>query len=175
MLCGPRPSASHGLLSDSRGQRASSLWRNRVSRFTAEARFRGRPIIREAGIERRRETQSNPGLPASTGPGTELVYAASWFMGSSSSGTMISGAGGRYPSALCGFPRFRLTGRRGTGRRALVVAPHRHHVFHRQVPGIARCKAGSIPASARRGRVTLWHFLAPHGTTGPNQVFRIAK
>jgi hypothetical protein len=35
--------------------------------------------------------------------------------------------------------------------------------------------SGSIPASARRGRVTLWHFLAPHGTTGPNQVFRIAK
>jgi hypothetical protein len=24
-------------------------------------------------------------------------------------------------------------------------------------------------------RVTLWHLLAPHGTTGPNQVFRIAK
>jgi len=25
------------------------------------------------------------------------------------------------------------------------------------------------------GAVTLWHFLAPHGTTGPNQVFPIAK
>ncbi len=41
-------------------------------------------------------------LPALTGPGTELVYAASWFMGNSSPGTMISGAGGLYPSALCG-------------------------------------------------------------------------
>ncbi len=34
-------------------------------------------------------------LPASTGPGLELVYAASWFMGNPSLGTMISGAGGR--------------------------------------------------------------------------------
>ena len=33
-------------------------------------------------------------LPALTGPGTELVYAASWSMGNSPSGTMISGAGG---------------------------------------------------------------------------------
>ena len=41
-------------------------------------------------------------LPALTGPGTELVYAASWFMGNPFPGTMISGAGGRYPSALCG-------------------------------------------------------------------------
>ncbi len=65
--------------------------------------------------------------------------------------------------------------RRGTDRRALVVAPHRHHVFRRQVSGIAKCKAGSIPASAQRDGVTLWHLLAPHGTTGPNQVFRIAK
>ena len=29
-------------------------------------------------------------------------------------------------------------------------------------------------AFGARGRVTLWHLLAPHGTTGPNQVFRIA-
>jgi hypothetical protein len=41
-------------------------------------------------------------LPALTGPGLELVYAASWFMGNSFPGTMISGAGGRYPRALCG-------------------------------------------------------------------------
>ena len=41
-------------------------------------------------------------LPALTGPGSKLVYAASWFIGDSSPGTMISGAGGRYPSALCG-------------------------------------------------------------------------
>jgi hypothetical protein len=41
-------------------------------------------------------------LPALTGPSLELVYAASWFMGHSFPGTMISGAGGRYPSALCG-------------------------------------------------------------------------
>ena len=34
-------------------------------------------------------------LPALTGPGLELVYAASWLMGNSSPGTMISGAGGR--------------------------------------------------------------------------------
>ena len=34
-------------------------------------------------------------LPALTGPGSELVYAASWFMGNPSLGTMISGAGGR--------------------------------------------------------------------------------
>ncbi len=34
-------------------------------------------------------------LPALTGPGSELVYAASWFMGDSFPGTMISGAGGR--------------------------------------------------------------------------------
>jgi hypothetical protein len=34
-------------------------------------------------------------LPVSTGPGSQLVYAASWFMGNSSLGTMISGAGGR--------------------------------------------------------------------------------
>ena len=34
-------------------------------------------------------------LPASAGPGSELVYAASWFMGNSFPGTMISGAGGR--------------------------------------------------------------------------------
>jgi hypothetical protein len=34
------------------------------------------------------------GLPTLTGPSTELVYAASWFMGNSSPGTMISGAGG---------------------------------------------------------------------------------
>jgi hypothetical protein len=34
-------------------------------------------------------------LPALTGPGSELVYAASWFMGNPSPGTMISGAGGR--------------------------------------------------------------------------------
>jgi hypothetical protein len=34
-------------------------------------------------------------LPALTGPGSGLVYAASWFMGNSSPGTMISGAGGR--------------------------------------------------------------------------------
>ena len=40
--------------------------------------------------------------PALFGPGSELVYAASWFIGNSSPGTMISGAGGRYPSALCG-------------------------------------------------------------------------
>ncbi len=33
------------------------------------------------------------GLPALTGPGLELVYAASWFMGNSSPGTLISGAG----------------------------------------------------------------------------------
>ncbi len=31
-------------------------------------------------------------LPALTGPGLELVYAASWFMGNSFPGTMISGA-----------------------------------------------------------------------------------
>ncbi len=36
-----------------------------------------------------------PDLPALTGPGSELVYAASWFMGNPSLGTMISGAGGR--------------------------------------------------------------------------------
>ena len=41
-------------------------------------------------------------LPVLTGPGLELVYAASWFMGNSFPGTMVSGAGGRYPSALCG-------------------------------------------------------------------------
>jgi hypothetical protein len=41
-------------------------------------------------------------LPASTGPGSQLIYAASWFMGNSFPGTMLSGAGGRYPSALCG-------------------------------------------------------------------------
>jgi hypothetical protein len=40
---------------------------------------------------------------------------------------------------------------------------------HRQLRWLA------IPAPARRGRVTLWHFLAPPGTTGPNQVFRIAS
>ena len=34
-------------------------------------------------------------LPASTGPGSELVYAAFGVMGNSSAGTMISGAGGR--------------------------------------------------------------------------------
>ena len=34
-------------------------------------------------------------LPALTGPGSRLVYAASWFMGNSFPGTMISGAGGR--------------------------------------------------------------------------------
>ena len=34
-------------------------------------------------------------LPALTGPGSELVYAASWFMGNSFLGTMTSGAGGR--------------------------------------------------------------------------------
>ena len=32
-------------------------------------------------------------LPALTGSGSELVYAASWFMGNSVPGTMISGAG----------------------------------------------------------------------------------
>jgi hypothetical protein len=32
-------------------------------------------------------------LPASTGPGSQLVYAASWFMGNPSPGTMNSGAG----------------------------------------------------------------------------------
>jgi hypothetical protein len=32
-------------------------------------------------------------LPALTGPGSELIYAASWFMGNPSPGTMISGAG----------------------------------------------------------------------------------
>ena len=37
----------------------------------------------------------NRDLPALTGPGLELVYAASWFMGNSFPGTMISGAGGR--------------------------------------------------------------------------------
>ena len=41
--------------------------------------------VREAG-----------GLPALTSPGSGLVYAASWFMGNSFPGTMISGAGGRY-------------------------------------------------------------------------------
>jgi len=40
--------------------------------------------------------------PALFGPGSELVYAALWFMGNSFPGTMISGAGGRYPRALCG-------------------------------------------------------------------------
>jgi len=30
-------------------------------------------------------------LPALTGPGSELIYAALWFMGNSSPGTMISG------------------------------------------------------------------------------------
>ena len=39
--------------------------------------------------------RKSPGLPASTGPGSQLVYAASWSMGNSSLGTMISGAGGR--------------------------------------------------------------------------------
>ena len=34
-------------------------------------------------------------VPALTGPGLQLVYAASWFMGNSSLGTIISGAGGR--------------------------------------------------------------------------------
>jgi hypothetical protein len=33
---------------------------------------------------------------------------------------------------------------------------------------------GACSTLLNRG-VTLWHFLAPHGTTGPNQVFRIAK
>jgi len=37
-------------------------------------------------------------------------------------------------------------------------------------PG-GRCYAR--PGSAASA-VTLWHLLAPHGTTGPNQVFRIA-
>ena len=41
--------------------------------------------------------------------------------------------------------------------------------------GLDSPSSGSIPAFARRDGVTLWHFLAPHGTTGPNQVFRIAK
>jgi hypothetical protein len=40
------------------------------------------------------------------------------------------------------------------------VAPHWHHAFRRQIPGIARCKAGSIPASARRDGVTSWHLMA---------------
>ncbi len=34
-------------------------------------------------------------VPALTGPGLQLVYAASWSMGNSSLGTIISGAGGR--------------------------------------------------------------------------------
>ncbi len=42
-------------------------------------------FLREVGVD----------LPALTGPGSELVYAASWFMGNSFPGTMISGAGGR--------------------------------------------------------------------------------
>jgi hypothetical protein len=37
-------------------------------------------------------------LPASTGPGSKLVYAASSFIGNSSPDTMIPGAGGRYPT-----------------------------------------------------------------------------
>ena len=38
---------------------------------------------------------NDPDLPALTGPGSELVYAASWIMGNSFPGTMISGAGSR--------------------------------------------------------------------------------
>ena len=48
--------------------------------------------------------------PSLIGPGLELVYAASWFMVNSFSGTMISGAGGRYPSALaCRHERSRMS------------------------------------------------------------------
>jgi hypothetical protein len=38
--------------------------------------------------------------PALTGPGLGLVYAASWFIGNSSPGTVISGAGGAGGSSL---------------------------------------------------------------------------
>jgi hypothetical protein len=40
-------------------------------------------------------------LPALTGPGLELVYAASWFMGIPSPGTMISGAVGSTRRDAC--------------------------------------------------------------------------
>jgi hypothetical protein len=40
-------------------------------------------------------TSNDADLPALTGPGSGLVYAASWFMGNSFPGIMISGAGGR--------------------------------------------------------------------------------
>jgi hypothetical protein len=43
-----------------------------------------------------------PDLPALTGPGSKLVYAASWLIGNSPSDTMVPDAGGQYPSALCG-------------------------------------------------------------------------
>jgi len=38
----------------------------------------------------------------------------------------------------------------------LAVAPHQHHVFRRQVSGIPRCKAGSIPAPASRDNAGLY-------------------
>jgi hypothetical protein len=56
-----------------------------------------------------------------------------------------------------------IRARRGTDRRASVVAPPWHHVFRRQVPGVASCKAGPIPASARRDVSpygTSWHLMA---------------
>ncbi len=50
----------------------------------------GRPKLRDDEKPNRSD-----GLPALTGPDSELVYAASWFMGNSFPGTAISGAGGR--------------------------------------------------------------------------------
>ncbi len=44
-----------------------------------------------------------------------------------------------------------------------VVAPRWHHVFSCQVPGIARCKAGSIPASAQRDSRTSQRFCLAIG------------
>ncbi len=61
--------------------------------------LRGGPSV---GVANAGQEESPHNLPASIGPGSELVYAASWFMGNSFPGTMISAAGGRYPSALCG-------------------------------------------------------------------------
>ncbi len=53
-------------------------------------------------MPKKRYNAEEIGLPALTGPGSGLVYAASWSMGNSVPGTMISGAGGREPSALWG-------------------------------------------------------------------------
>ncbi len=86
---------------------ASSAARSKLTSKFARSIFRAHRSSSNASRRCRNERKwrrpwSSTDLPALTGPGSGLVYAASWFMGNPSPGTMISGAGGRYPSALCG-------------------------------------------------------------------------